>query len=113
MDVLATAFELFAVEDEFVGETELPESSPHAASEPALEVLHGFWEVLGLDDQMDVVRHHDEGEEFVGAFATIVLQRLHEKARGSVDPEAAAATEDIRRNEECARSSGPGRPSHG
>jgi hypothetical protein len=42
VDVVAAAVELFSVEDELVCKTGLPESSPHVASEPALDVFHGF-----------------------------------------------------------------------
>jgi len=49
VDVIAAAVELLAIEDEVVGETRLPEPSLHVACKAALDVLHGFWKVLGLD----------------------------------------------------------------
>ena len=93
VDVRAMDVEVFAGEDEVVGEAALPELRVGVMGEAALDVLHGLRDVVGLEEEVDVVGHDDECEELVGAGGSVVLEGFDEKTRGGVDLETAAATE--------------------
>ena len=99
-------FEVSAVEDEVTSEAALPELRVGVASEAALDVLHGLRNVVGLEEQVDVVGHDDEGEELVGAGRSVMLDGFDEEARGGVDLKTAAAGEGDRGDEECASGGG-------
>ena len=87
-------FEVSAVEDEVISEAALPELRVGVTGEAALDVLHGLRNVVGLEEQVDVVGHDDEGEELVGASGSIVLEGFDEEACGGVDLKTAAGEGD-------------------
>ena len=94
--------EVVAGEDEVVGEAALPELRVGVMGEAALDVLHGLRDVVGLEEQVDVVGHDDEREELVGTGGSVMLEGFDEEARGGVDLETAAAGEGESRDEEGA-----------
>jgi len=61
---------------------------------------------------MDVVRHDDEGVEFVEAFGAVVLQGFDEECGVGVDLEESAAVVSDRGDEEGAGVGGSRRGSH-
>lgn len=73
MDIVAAGLEVGGIADGVVGETALPdgETRGEAVGEAALDELHGSFEddVLRGQKKMDVIKHHDEGVEFVEPWA--------------------------------------------
>lgn len=62
-----------AVADSVVGVAVLPEAPARFVGEAAFDFLHRFGEMHGRDEDMRVVGYDDEGVEFAGAGAAVVL----------------------------------------
>lgn len=95
VDVVAAGFEVLCVPDAVVGEAALPDGKAggEAVGEAAFDVADGAGEVLGGEEEVDVVGHDDEGVKFVEAFAAVVLEGLEEEI-GVFGEEAAAVMGD-------------------
>ncbi len=81
--------------------------------EAAFDSLDGAGEVVGGEEQVDVVGHDDEGVEFEEALGAVVLQGVEEEACVGVDLEEAAAVVGDRGEEEGSGVGGSLRVRHG
>jgi len=94
VDVGAADFELFGVADAVVGKASLPDGEPggEAVGEASLDESDGAFEgFLRGEEEVDVVRHDDEGVEFVVAFRSVVLEGFDEEFGVALDLKEAAA----------------------
>lgn len=83
VDVIEMCQVIVSITHTAVGETPLPdgEHRTHAMGEASFNKLDGPFngDDLGCDQQVNVVRHHNERMKLVMAFAPIVLQSFKEE----------------------------------
>jgi hypothetical protein len=86
-----------------------------AAGEAAFDELHGALEgnFDGGEEQVDVVRHDDEGVELVVAFAEVMLEGFEEGVGVGFDLEEAPAIVGLGADEESAVAGCSGGDGHG
>jgi len=117
VDVGAADFELLRVADAVVGEAALPDwhLRGEAAGEATFDESDGAFEGdgFGREQEMDMVRHDNEGVESVVALFAIVLNRLDEEQGVGFDLEESATIVGRRGDEEGAGSGGVLRDRHG
>jgi len=117
VDVAAVSDEVFAVAYAMVREPSLPDGKFgfEAAREAAFEEHHCSFEgdVLWCEKKVDVIRHDDEGVEFVVAFAAVALERVEKKLGVGRLLEEAAAIPGLGADEESAVACCSGGDSHG
>src|ERR1700679_3889386 len=104
VDVTAVGEEVVAVAHASVGKASLPdwELRGHAAREASFDELDGTLEgdVLWREEEMDVVRHDDEGVEFVVAFVAVVLEGFEQEFGCGCNLEEVAAIVGLGADEE-------------
>jgi len=116
--VLAATIELLAVEYEMIGKPALPYGelgAPLGAElvrEAAFDPLHRPGEIVRVEQQVNVVGHHDKGVELIETFGAVVLQRLDEESGVSVILEDSTAVVGDGGDEEGARVGGSRRVRH-
>ena len=59
--------------------------------EASLYAVHCLGEIVRGEQEMDVIRHHDEGVEFVKAFCSVVLQGFDQEVGVCFDLKESAA----------------------
>jgi hypothetical protein len=104
MNVIASVEVFFLAEYLAVGVAGLPafHLRQKAVREASADVFHGFGQVVGCHEKVDVIWHDDEGVELVEALHAVDLERFEHQLRGGFDLKEAAAIERDRGEEEGA-----------
>lgn len=110
MDVRAANFEIVGITNEVIGEASLPDRTLEIQTvrKAAFDQVHDFGNcvVVRREEKVHVVRHDDEGMEFVMAFGAVVLQGFEEELSVAGDLEEAVTIGRDGRDEERAGSGG-------
>lgn len=114
VDVAAMGLEVGVVADAVVGEAALPdgEVGREAVGEAAFDVADGSGEVVGGEQEVDVVGHDDEGVEFEEALVAVVLEGFDKEFGVGGELEEAAALVGDGGDEESAGGGGSWRLGH-
>lgn len=112
--VVAVNFEVFGVSDEVIGEPALPDGKAGgvAVGEAAFDVSDGSGEIVGGEEEVDVVGHDDEGVEFEEALVAVVLEGFDKEFGVGGESEEAAAVVGDGGDEEGAGGGGSWRLGH-